>query len=324
MLEIVRNVPIPAAGVSLGLVALGGLLGTWSGLLQCVLVALSVAMAALVVAKACLFPSMVRDDLQHPILASVSATLFMAIMQIAAFFAPYAFVPSLVLWGLAVAGHLLLMAWFTIAHVRGLKLENVFPTYFICYVGIIAGAVTSPAFGLQAFGEVLFWVGFALYPVLMVLITVRCLRHPTPHPARPLLCIFSAPASLSVVGYLAVADAPNLGFAMALLVVGQIMFALVATQLPKFVKGGFFPSFAAMTFPFVITATALVRFSEALVGVGLSVHAFLGAAAVAETAFATFMVAFVFAHYVRFLARPAFSEAPDEDPAPGAEAAAAE
>ena len=222
------------------------------------------------------------------------------------------------------AGHLFLMAWFTIAHVRGLKLENVFPTYFICYVGIIAGAVTSPAFGLQAFGEVLFWVGFALYPVLMVLITVRCLMHPTPHPARPLLCIFSAPASLSVVGYLAVADVPNLGFAMAILVVGQIMFALVATQLPKFVKGGFFPSFAAMTFPFVITATALVRFSEALVGAGLPVHAFLGAAAVAETAFATLMVAFVFAHYVRFLARPAFSEAPDEDPAPGAGAAAAE
>ncbi len=319
----IRNVPIPTAGVSLGLVALGGLLGTWSGMLQCVLVALSIAMAALVVAKACLFPAMVRDDLQHPILASVSATLFMALMQIAAFFAPYAFVPSMVLWGLAVAGHLFLMAWFTFAHVRGLKLENVFPTYFICYVGIVAGAVTSPAFGLQALGEVLFWVGFASYPVLMVLITVRCLRHPTPHPARPLLCIFSAPASLSVVGYLAAAGEPNLGFAMGLLVVGQIMFVLVLTQLPKFVQGGFFPSFAAMTFPFVITATALVRFGETLAGAGMQVPVLLEAASLAETAFAAFMVAFVFVHYVRFLAKPVFADVAEDDPAP-VEAAAAE
>ena len=30
------------------------------------------------------------------------------------------------------------------------------------------------------------------------------------------------------------------------------MFVLVLTQLPKFVKGRFFRSFAAMTFPFVI------------------------------------------------------------------------
>lgn len=314
--------PIPTAGVSLGLVALGGLLGEWSGMLQCVLVALSIVMAGLVIAKACLFPAMVYDDLQHPIFASVSATLFMALMQIAAFFSTYAFVPSLVLWGAAVVGHLALMAWFTWTHVRGLRLENVFPTYFICYVGIIAGAVTSPAFGLQAVGGVLFWIGFALYPVLMVLITVRCLKHPSPHPARPLLCIFSAPASLSVVGYLAVNDAPNLGFAMALLVIGQIMFVLVLTQLPKFVKGGFFPSFAAMTFPFVITATALVRFIDTLAGLGMQVHVFLGVAAVAETAFAAFMVVFVFVHYVRFLTRHAH---PVEDaPVSAAEAIAAE
>ena len=101
------------------------------------------------------------------------------------------------------------------------------------------------------------------------------------------------------------------------------MFVLVLTQLPKFVQGGFFPSFAAMTFPFVITATALVRFGETLAGAGMQVPVLLEAASLAETAFAAFMVAFVFVHYVRFLAKPVFADVAEDDPAP-VEAAAAE
>ena len=306
--DVVKKVPIPAAGVSLGLVALGGLLGNYSHVAQCVLVALSVAMALLVVAKACLFPSMVRDDMQNPIFASVSATLFMSLMQVAAFFAPVAIVPSFALWAAAVVAHLALMAWFTFRHVRGLKLENVFPTYFICYVGIIVASVTAPAFRIEAVGSVLFWVGFAVYPVLLVLITVRHFRRPTPDPAKPLFCIYSAPASLSIAGYLAVTDEPNLAFVAALLAFAQVMFLVVLTQLPKFVKGGFFPSFAAMTFPFVITATALGKALQAFVDAGFQVHGAFGWLVGAETVFATAMVCFVFAHYMAFLFKPARPE----------------
>lgn len=290
--------------MSLGLVALGGLLADYVPGVQPVLVALSVAMAALVVAKACLFPSLVHDDFQNPIFASVSATLFMAIMQICAFFAPVAFVASFALWAAAVLGHLFLMAWFTLRHVREFKLENVFPTYFICYVGVIVASVTSPAFGMEAVGGVLFWLGFAFYPVLLVVISVRFLKHPVPAPAKPLFCIYSAPASLSIAGYLAVTNEPNLAFVAVLLAFAQLMFLLVLMQLPKFVKGGFFPSFAAMTFPFVITATAFGDAVEAFADAGWFVRDAVGVLVGAETAFAALMVAFVFAHYAAFLLKP--------------------
>lgn len=291
----------------MGLVALGGLLGDYMEGIQPMLVALSVAMAALVVAKACLFPAMVRDDFQNPVFASVSATLFMAIMQICAFFAPVAFAASFAFWATAVLGHLALMAWFTMRHVREFRLEKVFPTYFICYVGIIVASVTSPAFGMQAVGGVLFWFGFACYPVLLVVISVRFLHHPVPPAAKPLFCIYSAPASLSIAGYLAVADEPNLVFVAVLLALAQLMFLLVLTQLPKFVKGGFFPSFAAMTFPFVITATAFGDAVDAFVEAGWFVRDAVGVLVGVETAFAALMVAFVFVHYVVFLARPVVS-----------------
>ncbi len=304
MADIIKNVPIPTAGVALGLVALGNLLASYSALLQGMAVVLSLVMAALVIAKAVLFPAVVAEDLRNPIFASVSATLFMALMQVAAFFSPVAMMPALVLWVSAVVGHLTLMGWFSFAHLRRFSLERVFPTYFICYVGIIVASVTSAPFGLEMLGTVLFWVGFACYPMLLILVTLRYAKHEMPAPARPLFCIYSAPSSLSIAGYLAVTEEPNIAFVAVLLVCAQAFFVLVLTQVPRFIKGGFFPSYAAMTFPFVITATAL----SAAVGLfqenGFAWAASLEPLVLAETAFATFMVLFVFIRYAIFLLAP--------------------
>lgn len=290
--------------MSLGLVALGGLLGDYMEGIQPMLVALSVAMAALVVAKACLFPAMVRDDFQNPVFASVSATLFMAIMQICAFFAPVAFAASFAFWATAVLGHLALMAWFTMRHVREFRLEKVFPTYFICYVGIIVASVTSPIFGMEALGSVLFWFGFACYAVLFTVITLRYIKHSIPEPARPLFCIYAAPMSLSIAGYLSVTSEPNLVFVAVLAVLAQVLFVVVLTQLPKFIAGGFYPSFAAMTFPFVITAVALGMVLDVMAAAEVALPMVEGLRVLAgiETLFATAMVFFVLGHYVRFLA----------------------
>ena len=69
---------------------------------------------------------------------------FMTLMQLAGYLAPVAIVPAFGLWCSAVAGHFVLMTWFTLYYIRRFKLTEVFPTYFICYVGIIVAAVTSP------------------------------------------------------------------------------------------------------------------------------------------------------------------------------------
>ncbi len=304
MTDIIKNVPIPTAGVSLGLVALGSLLAPYSTFVQCIAVALSAIMALLVIAKAVLFPALFVEDMRNPIFASVSATLFMALMQIAAFFSQTAMMPALVLWTSAVVGHLTLMGWFSFAHFRNFALDRVFPTYFICYVGIIVASVTSASFGLGMLGTVLFWIGFACYPVLLILITVRYAKHEMPVAARPLFCIYSAPSSLSIVGYLTVTEEPNVAFVAALLICAQAFFVLVLTQVPRFVKGGFFPSYAAMTFPFVITATALSAALGLFQENGFGWAASLEPLVVAETAFATFMVLFVFVRYAIFLLTP--------------------
>ena len=258
MREIIRKVPIPTAGVALGLAALGNLLQPYTEIVHIVCGILSLVLIAMLGAKIALFPDMIRDDLHNSIMASVSATLFMTLMQLAGYLAPFAYIPAFALWSAAVVAHLALMGWFTARFISHFKLHEVFPTYFICYVGIVVASVTSPTFGMEAVGHLLFWFGFACYVVLLGLVTYRYMKHEIPESARPLFCIYTAPMSLSLVGYL------------------------------------------AMTFPFVITATALGKALAFFQANGFAVPEVLNVLFAAEAAVSVVMVGYVFIHYLHF------------------------
>lgn len=302
---LIEHVPIPIAGVALGLAALGNLLAPAAEAAHMACGALSTALVALLIAKIVLFPAQIRDDMRNSILASVSATLFMTLMQLSAYLAPLAYPPAFALWAFAVVAHLALMMGFTVRFMARFELREVFPTYFICYVGIIVASATSPAFGMEAVGHALFWMGFALYLVMLALVTYRYAKHEIPEPARPLFCIYTAPASLSIVGYLATAAEPDPLFVGILLVLAQALFLIVLARLPQLLRLRFYPSFAAMTFPFVITATALGQAAAFLEAAADALPAFLPALADAliavETGIAVALVAYVLARYAVFL-----------------------
>ena len=302
MRDIIKKVPIPTAGVALGLAALGNLLQPYTEIAHGLCGGLSLFLVSMLVAKVILFPSMIRSDLQNSILASVSATFFMTLMQLAGYLAPVAIVPAFGLWCAAIAGHFILMGWFTAHFIRRFKLAEVFPTYFICYVGIIVAAVTSPVFGMEAFGRGIFWFGLACFAVLLAPVVARYLKHEIPEPARPLFCIFAAPLGLSLVGYLAVTPNPDPLFVGVLMGLGQVMLVGVATQLPKFIALKFYPSYAAMTFPFVISAMAFGKGVQALYAAGATIPALpvVEALIALETVFAAVMVTYVFVHYMKF------------------------
>ena len=300
MREIIRKVPIPTAGVALGLAALGNLLQPYTEIVHIVCGILSLVLIAMLGAKIALFPDMIRDDLHNSIMASVSATLFMTLMQLAGYLAPFAYIPAFALWSAAVVAHLALMGWFTARFISHFKLHEVFPTYFICYVGIVVASVTSPTFGMEAVGHLLFWFGFACYVVLLGLVTYRYMKHEIPESARPLFCIYTAPMSLSLVGYLATAPQPNLVFVLAMLVLAQVLFAVVLSRLPVLLRLRFDPSYAAMTVPFVITATALGKALAFFQANGLAVPEVLNVLFAAEAAVSVVMVGYVFIHYLHF------------------------
>ena len=316
---LVRGIPIPIAGLALGVVALGNLLQPYGESIHtaCGVVGLLLVLALL--AKIALFPGVIVADMHNPIFGSVSATLFMALMQLATYLAPLAHTPALALWWLAVIGHACVIVWFTVLALAlgHFRLSDVYPTYFICYVGIVVGSVTSPSVGMEAVGRALFVFGFACYVATFVLVSLRYLRHPVPEPARPLFCIYAAPMSLSLAGYLSPHAEPNLTFVITLEVLAQLLLLLVALRLPSLLSLPFYPSYAAMTFPFVICAVALSKTLAALRASGVAIPGAFDVLLVAETVLATGMVAYVLVRYLMFLAATARTAAQDQ-PIPGA------
>ena len=305
MKSVIQKVPIPTAGVALGLAALGILLQPLSEAFHLIAGVLSLIMVAFLAAKIILFPAMVREDLKNPVFAAVSATLFMTTMQLATYLAPLAYDAAFVIWSIAVIGHFCLMAWFTIAFTLRFDLKQVFPTHFIAYVGIIVASLTSPTFGMEAMGAVIFWFGFALYLALLVIVGLRYIKHEVPEPSKPLFCIYAAPMSLSLAGYLASAAEPNAVMVGIMAVLAQLFLVLVLTQLPKLLKIKFYPSYAAMTFPFVISASALLKAVTYFEGLGFGGPVFMAAHVLIsiEIILATVMVLYVLGHYLRFFFR---------------------
>lgn len=305
-----ESVPVPTAGLALGVVALGKLFGVYAFGVEAACAIVAFLLILLVSAKAIFCNSALRSDLQAPVQAAVFGTFFMTCMQLSTYLAGVALLAAQIIWTLAVIGHFTLMAWFTYKRIRSFAITDIFATWFVCYVGIIVASVTSPALQLESVGQGLFWIGFAAYAVLLFIVTARYIKAEVPAPAAPTFCIYAAPMSLSLAGYLAVYE-PNVVFVAVLEVLAQILFVLVLTQLPKFIRGGFYPSFAAMTFPFVITATALTGAVETLREVGIMLPVVCDVLIACEMAFAAVMTLYVLAKYTQFFggkAREAMQE----------------
>lgn len=297
----IKSIPIPTAGVALGLAALGNLLQPYSITMKYVCGILAAVLLAMLLLKIFRYPKLVHADMTgNPILGSVAATFFMTAMQLCVYVQSFAPVISEVIWLAAVFSHIVLILWFSKNFVLNLELKNVFPTFFIAYVGIVVASVTAPVFGYLTLGYYIFWFGFAAYMVLLVLVTYRYMHHPIPEAAKPLVCIYTAPMSLSLAGYFAAVPDKNFLLITIMQIAAQALFFYILFLLPKLLRLPFYPSYAAFTFPFVITATALRLSMDYYARLGHELHVFIQYLYYFECIVATFFVFYVTLHFCKF------------------------
>lgn len=295
-----KSIPIPTAGVMLGLAALGNLLAPYLPFTKGICGILSAFLGLLLLLRLCKHPQSIRQDMTgNPIMASVSATFFMSIMQLATYIKDWIPFAAEWIWIGAVFCHALLILWFTHYFVVNLQLKHVFPTFFITYVGIVVGSVTAPAFGYLWLGNVIFWFGFVLYMLMLVLVTYRYYCLPVAEPAKPLLCIYTAPMSLSLAGYFAVVPEKSFFLILVMEMAAQALYFFVLCKLPKLLRLPFYPSYAAFTFPFVITATALKQTITYLDSLGYPIPALLSLFYI-EMIFSTLIVGYVTIRYFHY------------------------
>lgn len=255
----IKFLPIPISGLALGLAALGNLIGRSFPTFRLALGAVSMVIILAVLLKGLMFREVFMEDMKNPVIATVSSTIGMAVILHATYWKPYVGGAAVWLWWGGILLHALVFLYVIMRFVlRDFKLEQVFPSWFITFVGAAVASVTAPVFEVQPTGQLIFWISLILYLVALALVINRFIKKPQiPAQAKPTLVIFAAPAALLLAGYFSSFSTvqPVMVVGLGVLVIFFYLFGLV--QCAKQIRNPFNPGFSAFTFPLVISSIAL-------------------------------------------------------------------
>ena len=302
MKKLLKAIPIPMAGVMLGLAALGNLLQSYSEGVRLFFGALAAIIWVLLVLKVIVCWPGVKTAMDDPVVASVSGTFPMATMLLSVYAKPFIGAPAQYIWYLGIALHVALIVWFTMKFMLKPVMPKVFASYFIVYVGIVVASLTAPAYEMTAtVGTWCFWFGFVCLLGLLAFVGYRYVKFPVKMaPPQPLVCIFAAPAALCLAGYIQSVAPKSIGMIYGMLAVSQALYVMVLLKLPKLLKLPFFPSYAAFTFPFVITAIAAKQSMACLAKLNAPAP-WLSTVVLVETIIAAVLVVYALVRYIMAL-----------------------
>ena len=296
-MNLIKKIPIPVSGLILALLSLGNLLNDINPILKIACGLAGSIFLALIVLKLILYPDDIKSDFGNPVIASSSGTFSMSLMILSTYLV--GFMPSIGygIWILGIALHILLIIYFTYRFImHDFDISNVYPTYWIVYVGITMGAITAHVHGLEEIGFMFFIFGFIMMIITVPLMIYRYYNYADiPDMNKPLICISTAIFSILIVGYINSAQNVSISFLTALYIIACLCYVFALYKLVEYRILKFYPSFSAFTFPFVISALATKGVMNFISNPILSYILPL------ETAITTIIVAYVLVRYVNFL-----------------------
>lgn len=205
------------------------------------------------------------------------------------------------IWALAVAWHLAILILFSYRLITARPgCSAVRGSWLLVYVGIAAAPITSAAFSAQGLGRALLIFAALSAAVILPLVYNADRRAEIPAAQRPLFCISTAPVSICLVGYLRAFDAPAPKLVTILAVLSILLYVPALIRAARHLRGPFAPTLAALTFPFVISASALKQSAAFLSLVGQPA---LKALILLETVVAAALCVYVFLRFVRQYAK---------------------
>lgn len=266
VIENLKNIPVALSGLALGVAGLGNLLATeihpYFRLL-----ALSAAMVLLTLLfiKNLLHPKVFIAEAIHPVSGSFIPTFDMTLMLIASGIGQYSLLTGQVLWYIAFIFHIAFAINFTYQSSRYFSINKILPSYFVPFVGIVVACISGVNLELAIDGQIIFYIGFTLYLMLLPLVMYRLLFGDRISDNQlPAFAVIGAPASLCLYGYLSVFNQPHYLFVTMLFGLALFMNSLMILSLirvnPYRLK--FMPIYASFTFPLVIGATGLIKYGQ--------------------------------------------------------------
>lgn len=297
-MNIIKNIPIPISGLMLALFSLGNLLQDIHPNLRYLFGFMGTIILILIILKVILYPQDIKNDFKNPVIASSSGTFSMSLMIISTYLIE--FIPSIAytIWIMGIALHIMLMIYFTYHFIiHNFDISTVYPSYWIVYIGITMAAITSKSHGIQEIGFIFFIIGFVAMLITLPLVIYRYIKiKNTPDMNKPLICIFTAVISILIVGYLNSSQNISVEFIMILYTIACVFYIFALYKFIEYRNLDFYPSFAAFTFPFVISGLATKGILKT-VGENAMINNIL----MLQTAIATVIVLYVLIRYSKFL-----------------------
>ncbi|MBQ3422324.1 MAG: hypothetical protein IJH34_11805 [Romboutsia sp.] len=242
----------------LAILSLGTILFRYSFSLKYLCLFFALVFLLLILFKMVKYPSFFKSDLDNPIIFSSFGTFSMSLMLLSTYLYDFFGFYSIILWILGIMLHLIILIVFTYRFVIcDFNLNDVYGTWWIVYVGISMAAISSPIFGIKNIGYIFFLIGFSLMIPSFLLVTYRYLKRREISDAnKPFMSIYTALFSILIVAYISSSYSINFLFLGILYFMHLISFIVSIVNLFKSRSIGFYPSFAAFSFPFVISAKA--------------------------------------------------------------------
>ncbi|MGN1396417.1 MAG: TDT family transporter, partial [Lactococcus garvieae] len=260
-LNFLKKIPIPICGLILGMVSLGNLLYSKGfTFLGNIFDLVGLFFMFLIMLKLIFTMRHLLEALKDPIVGSVSPTFTMAWMVICVFLNRIFPHSSMVyfIWLCSIFLHFLLMAYFVALHILPQKvgMVHVYPSWFITFVGLGVIPNTATVFNIEI-GRIVLWPALLFYFILLPIITHRIFIFKKMHESTlPLITILTAPGSLCLAAYLTVTESKSNLFVLCLFLLSQLIYLATVVLVIPLLRLPFYPSYAAFTFPLVISATA--------------------------------------------------------------------
>ncbi len=297
-MNLIKNLPIPITGIILATLSLGNLLQDVHPYLRYAFGIVGAIFLILIILKVVLYPQDIKNDFKNPVVASSSGTFSMSLMILSTYLIP--FIPSIAytIWIIGIVLHILLIIYFTYHFIIcDFNISNVYPSYWIVYVGITMAAITAHFHGIHEIDFIFFTIGFIGMLVSTPAVLYReFVYKKIPDANKPLTCIFTALFSILLFGYLNSAQSISIEFTIILYGIALIFYVFAFYKLISFRNLEFYPSFAAFTFPFVISALAT---KGVLTAIGF--NNILNAVLIFQTVTAASLVLYVIVKYCIFL-----------------------
>ena len=304
MVNFVKKMPIPIAGLALALAALANLVTTFNPILLAAFRIISAVIIVLLTLKAVIAPKSVAEDFKNPVILSVAPTYSMALMLLGAYVKTLGHgTLAITIWALGIIIHVIFIAVYTMRFIVKFDIKKIFPSVFIVYVGIGTAGITAPAFKMLPIGQASFWFAFVSLLVLLPIVIYRVVKvKGILEPSSPTFAILAAPASLALAAYMKSFADKNLYIVAFLTVLSLVLYTVVIIAMVKLLTLKFYPSFSAFTFPMVISGIATSGATAFLSKAGYGFE-FLKYVVTAQQIIATVIVLYVLVRYTMFLCK---------------------